>query len=58
MQEKFSLFPTDGQSKVYFGLIQTALRHHSDKHVFTFSLSFAVGDMIWSIVEQEFEEQS
>jgi len=33
------LVPTDGQSAVYFGLSQTAPKHHSDKHLLTFSCS-------------------
>ena len=39
VQEKFWLFPTDGQEKVYLGLSQAAFKHHSDKLLLTFSRS-------------------
>ena len=44
------LFPTDGQSKVYLGLSQTARKHQSDKQLLIFSCTVvvAVGDILWA----------
>ena len=39
VQAKLLLFATDGHSKVYLGLSQTVFKHHSHKHLLTFSCS-------------------
>ena len=46
VQAKSLSFTTDGQSKVYLGLLQTALKHHSDKDLLTFHVVVAVGDIL------------